>query len=115
MVFYVNSSSPTLPNTIDGSPARSIVPNHQLHVAGEEGGSATMVAVFCRFFSVVLVVSYLSYVKKWYETAVRPSFNYVTFCPTLACTTPYRNGAGSYSRPSILGGEIPLFFSSTVH
>ena len=31
---------------MDGSPARSIVPNHQLHVAGEEGGSTTMVAVF---------------------------------------------------------------------
>jgi hypothetical protein len=38
---------------MDGSPARSNVPNHQLHIAGEEGGSATMVAVFCRFFCVV--------------------------------------------------------------
>ncbi len=31
---------------MDGSPARSIALIHQLHVAGEEGGSATMVAVF---------------------------------------------------------------------
>jgi hypothetical protein len=50
MVCYVNFLSATSPNTMDGSPARSIVPNHQLHIAGEEGGSATMVAVFCRFF-----------------------------------------------------------------
>ena len=46
MIYYVDSSSTTSPVTMDGSPARSIVPNHQLHVAGEEGGSATMVAVF---------------------------------------------------------------------
>jgi hypothetical protein len=31
---------------MDGSPARSIALIHQLHVAGEEGGSATMVAMF---------------------------------------------------------------------
>jgi hypothetical protein len=41
MVCYVNFLSATSPNTMDGSPAR-----HQLHVSGEEGGSATMVAVF---------------------------------------------------------------------
>ena len=46
MVCYVNFLSATSPDTMDGSPARSIVPNHQLHVAGEEGGSTTMVAVF---------------------------------------------------------------------
>jgi hypothetical protein len=39
---------------MDGSPARSILPKqHQLHVAEKEGGSATIVAVFCQFFSVV--------------------------------------------------------------
>ncbi len=52
MVCYVNSSSATSPNTMDGSPARSIVLNHQLHVAGEEGGSTTMVAVFLPFLPV---------------------------------------------------------------
>jgi hypothetical protein len=57
MIYYVNYSSTTLPNTMDGSPARSIVWIHQLHVAGEEGGSATMVAVFlpvcCCVFALV--------------------------------------------------------------
>ena len=48
MVCYVNFLSATSPDTMDGSPPRSIVPNHQLHIAGEEGGSATMVAEFCR-------------------------------------------------------------------
>ena len=47
-IVYVNSSSATSPNTMDGSPARWIALIHQLHVAGEEGGSATMVAVFVR-------------------------------------------------------------------
>jgi len=46
MIYSVNSSSATSPNTMDGSPARWIALIHQLHVAGEEGGSATMVAVF---------------------------------------------------------------------
>jgi hypothetical protein len=53
MVCYVNSSYATLPDTMDGSTARWIALIHQLHVAGEEGGSATMVAVSCRFFHVV--------------------------------------------------------------
>ncbi len=56
MVCYVNFLSATSPDTMDGLPARSIAPNHQLHIAGEEGGSATMVAVvavFCRFLCVV--------------------------------------------------------------
>ena len=53
MVCYVNFLSATSPNTMDGSPARSIALIHQLHVAGEEGGSATMVAVFCRFCRLV--------------------------------------------------------------
>ncbi len=52
MVCYVNFLSTTSPDTMDGSPARSITLIHQLHVAGEEGGSATMVAVF---FPVLLV------------------------------------------------------------
>jgi hypothetical protein len=56
MISYVNSSSATSPNTMDGSPARSIVPNHQLHVAGEEGGSATMVAVFLPVLPVGVVL-----------------------------------------------------------
>ena len=46
MICYVNSSSATSPNTMDGSPARWIALVHQLHIAGVEGGSATMVAVF---------------------------------------------------------------------
>ncbi len=59
MVCYVNFLSATSPDTMDGSPACSIVPNHQLHIAGEEGGSATMVAVFCRVFVLWLVVTSL--------------------------------------------------------
>jgi hypothetical protein len=35
-------------------------------------------------------LSHLSYVEKWYETAVRLLFNNVTLCSTLACTTPLR-------------------------
>ena len=46
MVFYCITSSATSPDTMDGSPARWIALIHQLHVAGEEGGSTTMVAVF---------------------------------------------------------------------
>jgi hypothetical protein len=46
MVCYINFLSSTLPDTMDGSPALSIALIHQLHVAGEEGGSATMVEVF---------------------------------------------------------------------
>ena len=56
MFYYVNSLSATLPNTMDGSPARSIVLNHQLHVAGEEGGLATMVAVFLPVLPVGVVL-----------------------------------------------------------
>jgi hypothetical protein len=46
MVCYVNFLSVTSPDTMDGSPARSIALIHQLHVAGEEGGLVTMVEVF---------------------------------------------------------------------
>jgi hypothetical protein len=53
---------------MDGSPARWIALIHQLHVAGEEGGSATMVAVFLPVLPVgvvlwlLLVTSRSSYV-----------------------------------------------------
>ena len=43
MVCYVHFLSATSPDTMDGSPARSIALIHRLHVAGEEGGSATIV------------------------------------------------------------------------
>jgi hypothetical protein len=46
MVCYVIFLSATLPDTMDRSPARWIALIHQLHIAGEEGGSTTMVAVF---------------------------------------------------------------------
>ena len=48
--------SATSPDTMDGSPARSIVLIRQLHVAGEEGGSATMVAVFLPVLPVGVVL-----------------------------------------------------------
>ena len=41
---------------MDGSPARWIALIHQLHVAGEEGGSATMVAVFLPVLPVGVVL-----------------------------------------------------------
>jgi hypothetical protein len=56
MVCYVNFLSATSPDTMDGSPARSIMLIHQLHVAGEEGGSATMVAVFLPVLPVGVVL-----------------------------------------------------------
>ncbi len=55
-IYYRITSSATSPSTMDGSPARSIVPNHQLHVAGEEGGSATKVAVFLPVLPVGVVL-----------------------------------------------------------
>jgi hypothetical protein len=56
MVSYRISSSTTSPNIMDGSPARWITLIHQLHVAGEEGGSTTMVAVFLPVFPVGVVL-----------------------------------------------------------
>jgi hypothetical protein len=56
MVFYDIFLSATSSDTMDGSPARSIALIHQLHVAGEEGGSATMVAVFLPIFLVGVVL-----------------------------------------------------------
>jgi hypothetical protein len=46
MVCYVNFLSTTSPDTMDRSPTSWIALIHRLHVAGEEGGSTTMVAVF---------------------------------------------------------------------
>jgi hypothetical protein len=60
MVCYIIFLSATLPDTMDGSPARWIVLIHQLHVAGEEGGSATMVAVFLPVLPVVCFVPLFS-------------------------------------------------------
>ena len=56
MIYYVSSSSATSPDTMDRSPARWITLIHQLHVAGEEGGSATMVAVFLPVLPVGVVL-----------------------------------------------------------
>lgn len=56
MIYYRNSLSATLPNTLDGSHACWIVRIHQLHVAGEEGRSATMVAVFLPVLPVGVVL-----------------------------------------------------------
>jgi hypothetical protein len=70
MIYYCITPLATSPNTMDGSPARWIVPNHQLHVAGSEGGSATMVRCFCRFLCDVAgcrISSSSSYVEKWYD------------------------------------------------
>ncbi len=61
MIYYRITSSATSSNTMDGLPACSIVPNHQLHVAGEEGGSATMVAVFLPVLPVGVVLWHSSY------------------------------------------------------
>ena len=74
MVCYVKSLSATSSNTLDGSPARWIVWIHQLHFAGEEGGSATMVRCFCRFLCDVAgcrISSSSLYVGKWYEITLR--------------------------------------------
>jgi hypothetical protein len=56
MICYVNFLSATSPDTMDGSPARSIALIPHLHVAGEEGGSATMVAVFLPVLPVGVVL-----------------------------------------------------------
>jgi hypothetical protein len=84
MVCYVNSSSATSPNTTDGLPARWIALIHQLQVAGEEGGLATMVVVFLPVLGVMAgchISLSSSYVEKWYKTAVRPSLMPLLFGP----------------------------------
>ncbi len=97
--------SATLPNTLDRSSARWIVRIHKLHVVAWRGGRlGHQVAVFLPVLPVGVVCgisSSLSYVEKWYKTAARPSFNNVTFCPTLACTTTPRA-----SDPSMVSGEV---------
>jgi hypothetical protein len=60
MVSYRITLSTTLPNIMDGSPARWIALIHQLHVAGVEGGSATMVAVFLPVLPVGVVLWFSS-------------------------------------------------------
>ena len=98
MVCYVNFLSATSPDTMDGSPARSIALIHQLHVAGEEGGSATMVAVFLPVLPVGVVLclssrdvtrsTYVAVGTKKNKGGAGAGVRYVTLCPTLACTTP---------------------------
>ncbi len=94
MVCYINSSSATSPNTMDGLPAHWIALIHQLHVAGEEGGLATMVTVFlpvlvcCGWLSHISSSS--SYVEKWYKTAIRQSLTPLLFDPLMRA--PYRAG-----------------------
>ncbi len=91
MIYYHNSLSVTSPNTMGGSPTRWIPLIHQLHIAGEEGGSATMVAVFL----LVLVCSgWLSHLfelvicRKMVQNGRLSVVNIVTFWPTYACTIP---------------------------
>ena len=98
MVCYVNFLSATSPDTMDGSPARSIALIPHLHVAGEEGGSATMVAVFLPVLPVGVVLclssrdvtrsTYVAVGTKKNKGGAGAGVRYVTLCPTLACTTP---------------------------
>ncbi len=92
MVCYVNFLSATLPNTMDRSPTRSIALIHQLHVAGEEGGSTTMVAVFLPVLPVGVVLwlssrgitrsSYVAVGTKKTKGGAGAGVRCVTFCPT---------------------------------
>ncbi len=92
MVCYVNFLSATLPDTMDGSPARSIALIHQLHVAGEEGGLATMVAVFLPVLPVGVVLclssrdvtrsSYVAVGTKKTKGGAGAGVRCVTFWPT---------------------------------
>jgi hypothetical protein len=71
---------------MDGSPARWIALIHQLHVAGEEGVSAAMVAVFVPVVVVFWLLSDLFELvvcKKWYKTALRPSITPLLFGPHM--------------------------------
>jgi hypothetical protein len=101
MVCYVNFLSATSPDTMDGSPARSIALIYQLHVAGEEGGSATsMVAVFLLVLPVGVVLclsscdvtrsSYVAVGKKKLKEGPARGLDMLRQWPTLACTTPGR-------------------------
>ena len=61
MVCYANFLSATSPDTMGGSPARWIALIHQLHVAGEEDGSTTMVAVFLPVLPVGVVQAWVDH------------------------------------------------------
>ena len=81
---------------MDGSPARSIVPNHQLHVAGEEGGSATMVAVFLPVLPVGVVL--------WLSSRDVTRSSYVAFG-----TKKTKGGAGAGNILSHIGVHHTLY------
>ncbi len=104
---YVNFLSATSPNTMDGSPARWIELIHQLHIiAGEEGGSATMVAVFCQFLCVVAgcrISSSSSYVEIWYKKLKEgPARCYLVFHIGVHHTH-------SRSDPPMVGGDQTIY------
>ena len=92
MICYVNFLSATSPDTMDGSPARSIALIPHLHVAGEEGGSATMVAVFLPVLPVGVVLclssrdvtrsTYVAVGTKKNKGGAGAGVRYVTNCPT---------------------------------
>jgi hypothetical protein len=77
---------------MDGLPARSIALIHQLHVAGEEGGSATMVAVFLPVLPVGVVLwlsscdvtrsSYVAVSTKKTKGGAGAGVRFVTYWPT---------------------------------
>jgi hypothetical protein len=96
-----------------------IVWDHQLYVAGEEGGSATMVAVFVPFLGVLAcchISSSSSYVEKWYEKTLTlenhrkllKMLRFQCFCSTLVCTTPKWTGFNSLT--AVVADLRPLFF-----
>ncbi len=92
MIYYHNFLSVTSPNTMDGSPARWIALIHRLHVAGEEGGTATMVVVF---LPVLVCCDWLPshlfelvVCRKMVQNGHPSVINTVTFGPTYACTMP---------------------------
>jgi hypothetical protein len=110
MVCYVNFLSATSPDTMDGSPARWIALIHQLHIAGEEGGSATMVAVF---LPVLVCCGWLLHLfelvvcRKMVQNGRLSVVNAVTFWPTYACTIPGTlQGSPKMQAPFPLWGTI---------
>ena len=123
MVCYVNFLSATSPDTMDGSPARSIALIHQLHVAGEEGGSATMVAVFLPVLPVGVVLclssrdvtrsTYVAVGTKKNKGGAGAGVRYVTLCPTLACTTPRVTGTDYQAEISRRDGLFSWMFLPT--
>jgi hypothetical protein len=75
---------------MDGSPTRWIVLIHQLHIAGEDGGSATMVAVFLPVLPVGVVL--------WLSSRDVTRSSYVTFG-----TKKTKGGAGAGNILSHIG------------